>query len=85
VQGAVAFDPTLAGGDAKEFALPIAVTVSSQERLLPVTDAMRARFPCLAALPIVRDLRRAAWAAIPSPNMRAPSRPGASPGQAAST
>ena len=63
VRGAVAYDPTAAGGSAKEFALPIAATVAAQQMLLPVTDAMRARFACVAALPIVTDLRAAAWAA----------------------
>ena len=63
VRGAVAYDPTLAGGAAQEWAAPIAVTLASQQFLLPVTDAMRARFPCVAALPIVADLRAAPWAA----------------------
>ena len=62
VLGAVAYDPTLAGGNAREWALPIAATVASQQRLVPVTDAMRARFACLAALPVVTDLRTAPWA-----------------------
>jgi hypothetical protein len=47
VRGAVAYDPT---AQAKEWATPIAATVAAQQRLLPVTDASRARFPCLAAL-----------------------------------
>jgi len=63
IQGAVAYDPTLSGGNAREWALPIAITVAAQRNLLPVTDALRARFPCAAALPIVTDLRQAAWAA----------------------
>ena len=63
IAGAVAYDPTLAGGVAQEWATPIAATVATQQHLLPVTDAMRARFPCLAALTIVQDLRSAPWAA----------------------
>ena len=63
VRGAVAYDPTAAGGQAREWALPIAATVASQQRLVPVTDAIRARFPCVAALPIVADLRAAPWSA----------------------
>lgn len=63
IRGVVAYDPTLVNGTAQEWAAPIAATVSAQQRLLPVTDAMRARFPCLAALPIVQDVRTAPWAA----------------------
>ena len=63
IRGAVAYDPTLVGGSAREWALPIAATVASQNSLLPVTDAMRERFACLAALPVVSDLRSAPWAA----------------------
>jgi hypothetical protein len=36
--------------------------VASQQSLLPVTDAMIARFPCLAALEVKTDLRTAPWA-----------------------
>jgi hypothetical protein len=62
VRGAVAYDPALVGGNASEWALPIAVTVAAQQRLLPVTDSLLARFPCAATLPILTDLRRASWA-----------------------
>ena len=48
IQGAVAYDPTLVGGTAQEWSAPIAATLAGQQNLLPVTDAMRARFPCLA-------------------------------------
>ena len=62
IKGTVAYDPTLAAGNASEWALPIAVTVAAQQHLLPVTDALLARFPCVAVLPIVTDLRTAPWA-----------------------
>ena len=62
IQGAVAYDPTLDSGSSREWALPIAATVAAQQHLLPFTDAMLSRFPCLAALPIVVDLRIASWA-----------------------
>jgi len=62
IRGAVVYDPTLAGGDAREWALPIAATVASQQWLLPVSGAMRAQHACLAALPVVADLRQAPWA-----------------------
>lgn len=63
IKGAVAYDPTLANGNAREWAIPIAVTVAAQESLLPVTDAMRSKFPCLGSLKIVKDLRKMSWAA----------------------
>ena len=63
IHGVVLYDPTLAGGAAREWVIPIAVTIAAQSSLLPVTDAMRDRFSCLAELPVISDLRCAAWAA----------------------
>eukprot|EP01079_Euglenida_sp_SAG-EU17-18_P006816 gene6816-6506_t len=62
VKGLVLYDPTLAGGQAKEWAIPIAITVAGQQALLPVTTVMRARFSCLQALPVVEDLTAKSWA-----------------------
>ena len=62
VRGTVLYDPTAAGGEAHEWAIPIAATVAAQESLLPATSAMLSKFPCLASLPQVKDLRNATWA-----------------------
>eukprot|EP00040_Diaphanoeca_grandis_P022230 m.118956 g.118956 ORF g.118956 m.118956 type:complete len:610 (-) comp28713_c0_seq1:105-1934(-) len=62
IRGTVAYDPTLSGGDAREWALPIAVTLGAQQLLLPVTTDMLQQHACLQALPLVKDLRDAPWA-----------------------
>lgn len=62
VRGTVLYDPTAAAGEAREWAIPIAATLAAQESLLPATSAMISKFPCLAALPQVKDLRNATWA-----------------------
>lgn len=62
VRGTVLYDPTAARGEAHEWAIPIAATLAAQESLLPTTSAMLSKFPCLAALPQVKDLRNATWA-----------------------
>jgi hypothetical protein len=63
ISGAVVYSPLLAGGDAETWALPIAVTLAAQQSLLPMTAAMRLRHPCLAALPVIKDLGVEPWAA----------------------
>ena len=63
IKGAVAYDPTLENGESREWAIPIAASVAAQESLLPVTDAMRARFPCLRSIPVIKDFRSAPWTA----------------------
>ena len=55
VQGAVVYENGLPYGTG--YTLAMALTIASQQSLLPVTEAMLAKHPCLAALSIKADLR----------------------------
>ena len=55
VAGAVLYDNAQSSGSG--YTLPMALTLSGQESLLPVTEALLANHSCLAKLKVVHDLR----------------------------
>jgi hypothetical protein len=55
IKGVVQYENALPVGNGYTF--PMALTIASQEGLLPVTSAMLTAHPCLAIFPLKRDLR----------------------------
>ena len=56
IKGTVLYET--AGEKQEEWSVPIAKTVATQQALLPVTAAIRAKHPCLNSLPVVTDLTK---------------------------
>eukprot|EP01052_Picozoa_sp_SAG31_P055865 SAG31_NODE_15671_length_743_cov_1.436335_1_plen_113_part_10 len=56
VEGAIVYESGLPHGDG--FTLPMALTLASQERLLPLTPAVLTKHGCLSKLLVKRDLRK---------------------------
>ena len=55
IKGAVLYESALPTGIG--YTLPMALTLAAQESLLPVTEAVLARHPCLGKFTVVHDLR----------------------------
>ena len=55
VNGVVLYTSAAPVGDG--YTMPMALTLASQRRLLPVTPEIVAAHPCLAKLPVVVDMR----------------------------